>query len=100
MVGHSKSVAEFHPEEEPAACRALLEGCYQLKGTIIAEIVREHAVGNVDLAETQRVVQNAQHLVLTEERRIQFHDRVQPSFFDEVARDLLDLVGRAAMHCR
>ncbi len=60
----------------------------------------EGLVGDRDVEVAELVVHDPAHPLRAEQGRVALHRRVQAPVVDEVARDPLDLVGRAAVHRR
>ncbi len=66
----------------------------------VLQIVPERLVGNRDVVEFERVVEDAAHPIGAEQGRVAFDRGMEAAFFEQVERDLLDFVGRATVHGR
>ena len=66
----------------------------------VLQVVPERGVGDRHVGEPEVVVDDAAHLLGAQQRRVALHRGVQAALLDQVERDPLDLVGRAAVHRR
>ncbi len=100
MIRHRQRVAELDAEGQIPLRRDRLEVLDQLQRTVILQIVVEDRVGDVDRGEPQALVQDLHHPRLAQQRGIEFDEGVQPALLHQILGDLLDLIRRAAVHCR
>ncbi|MBA7690165.1 hypothetical protein ES703_98689 [subsurface metagenome] len=60
----------------------------------------EHGVGNVNLLETEIVVEDAHHRLFAQQGGVQLDRRVQSPFLQQVPTDLFDFAWGATVHGR
>ena len=65
-----------------------------------AQVVAERLVGDRHVPVAERVVHDAPYPLGAEQRRVALHRGVEAALLEQVERDRLDLVGRAAVHRR
>ena len=100
MVGHSQCIAQFDAETQPLGSRDLLQRGDQRHRAVVLQIVLEDRGGDLDLGESQVVVQDAHHHLLAQQGRVQLDSGVQLALGEQIAPDGLDLVRWTAVHRR
>ncbi len=101
MVVHGQRVAQLDAESQALLGRHPLQRVDQLTGAVVAQVLLEDGVGDVDLGEAQVVVQDARARALCPSSVGFILTTVcRPRSSSKIAGDALDLVGRAAVHRR
>ena len=98
VVVHRQRVAQLHAKREVLAGGEFLHPADQPQRRLVLQVFLEDRVRDVHLGETEIVVQDAQHAVFAQQRRVHLDDSVQPALLQQIPGDALDLVGRAAVH--
>ena len=93
-------VRELQAEGETAGGRRPLEVGEHGDRVGPFQVVRERLVGDRHVAEPQVVVDDAAHALGAEQGRVALDQGVEAALLEQVERDPLDLVGRAAVHGR
>ena len=99
-VAHLERVRQLQPEGDPAPGGGRPQPLEHRHGVLPAEVVAEGLVGDRDVAVPELLVHDPADPLRAQQGRVALHRRVQAPLLDEVLRDPLDLVGRAAVHRR
>ena len=99
-VLHFERVRQLEPEREAVRIRGLPEAPEHRDRVGVLQVVAERLVRDRHIAEAEVAVDDAPHLRGAQQRRVALDRGVQPALLQQVQGDLLDLVGRAAVHRR
>ncbi len=90
-------VRELEPEAHSPARRPSAQGFDQAQGGAVLQVVSEGLPGHASLV-AEHVVEDPAHLRRAEQGGVELDGGVEPPLLDQVRRDALDLLRRAAVH--
>ena len=99
-VGDDERVRDLEPEAEAEARGLGREVLRDRDGAVPVQVLVERGLSDRDPRVAEPPVQDLLDFLVSEQRRVELHDRVKTSLEKQVAPDRVDLVGRTAVERR